>query len=162
MHADEGRVQSEQVRGGSGNVVVREVPADDADAHRLVQAYFAELRERLGGFDAPSFDELRADGTVFVASAAAPIACAWLRLLASDTAEVKRMYVAPEARGRGVARALLATLEARARSLGCTRIVLDTASPLVEAARLYLREGYAEIDRYNDNPYAARWFSKAL
>lgn len=143
-------------------MIVREVPADDADAHRLVQEYFVELRERLGGFEAPSYAELRTDGRVFVASESAPLACAWLRLLERDTAEVKRMYVVPAARGRGVARALLGTLEEKARGLGCTKVVLDTASPLVEAARLYLREGYVEIDRYNDNPYAARWFSKTL
>ena len=159
-------MQGEQVRRGSGNVasvVVRRVRADDADAHRLVQAYFAELRVRLGGFEAPSFAELLIDGTAFVASSeGVPVACAWLRLLAPDTAEVKRMFVAPEARGHGVARALLATLEESARHLGCARIVLDTATPLAEAARLYLREGYVEIDRYNDNPYAGRWFSKSL
>lgn len=145
--------------------MVREVPADDADAHRLVQAYFAELRARLGGFEAPSLDELRADGergAVFVAAEDGPVACAWLRVLEADTAEVKRMYVAPSARGRGVARALLGTIEEKARRLGCSRIVLDTAAPLVEAARLYLREGYVEIDRYNENPYAGRWFSKTL
>jgi GNAT superfamily N-acetyltransferase len=111
--------------------VIREVSADDAEARRLVEAYFAELRVRLGGFVDPSRDELRTD-------------------------------VAPDARGRGVARTLLAALEHKARALGCTRIVLDTAAPLVEAARLYLREGYAEIDRYNDNPHAARWFGKVL
>jgi GNAT superfamily N-acetyltransferase len=147
-------------------VTVREVSAIDADAHRLVRAYFDELRGRLGRFDAPSTDELRADaatGAVLVAfDGDTSVACAWLRRLDETTAEVKRMYVAPEARGRGVGRALLAVLEEKARTLGCTRMVLDTAAPLSEAARLYLREGYAEIDRYNDNPYAAYWFEKKL
>lgn len=50
----------------------------------------------------------------------------------------------------------------RARALGCSRVVLDTAAPLREGAAIYLREGYVEIARYNDNPVAARWFEKRL
>jgi GNAT superfamily N-acetyltransferase len=72
------------------------------------------------------------------------------------------MFVAMDARGLGHGRRLLRALEERARSLGCSRVVLDTAAPLKEAARMYLREGYEEIERYNDNPYAARWFEKRL
>ena len=146
---------------------VRDVAPDDADAHRLVQEYFAELDVRIGGFEPPTSAELLAEGergAVFVAfdDEATPLACAWLRLLEPGTAEVKRMYVVPRARGRGVARTLLAALEEKARHLECSRVLLDTALPLVEAAQLYLREGYVEIDRYNDNPYAGRWFSKRL
>ncbi len=72
------------------------------------------------------------------------------------------MFVAPEARGRGHGRQVLRALEERARSMSCRRVVLDTAASLKEAASMYLREGYLEIERYNDNPYAARWFEKRL
>lgn len=157
-------MQREQVRGSAGAVIVRKVAGDDTDALRLVDDYFAELRARLGELVAPPRDELRADadsGASFVAyDRGAAVACAWVRRLAPDTAEVKRLYVAPH--GRGVARALLSALENEARALGCTRMVLDTAAPLEEAASLYLRAGYAETARYNDNPYAARWFAKSL
>lgn len=147
-------------------MIVRAASADDADARRLVDAYFTELRMRLGRFEAPSSDELRADadrGAVMLAMVGdSAVACAWLRRLAPDVAEVKRMYVAPAARRHGVARALLSALEDEARAFGCRRMVLDTAAPLVEAAQLYHRAGYAEIERYNDNPHAAHWFAKDL
>lgn len=140
------------------------VDIDDADALQLLGAYFNELRERFGAFDPPSREDLRADaarGVVLVAyDRGSAVACGSLRLLDSDTAEVKRMFVAPEARGRGLGRQVLRALEERARLMGCRRIVLDTAASLKEAASMYLREGYAEIERYNDNPYAARWFEK--
>jgi GNAT superfamily N-acetyltransferase len=145
---------------------VRAVDVDDPGAIRLVEAYFTELRERFGAFTPPSRAELRADavgGAVLVVyDGDQGIACGSLRLLEPDTGEVKRMFVAPEAREKGRGRLLLRALEDRARALGCRRVVLDTAAVLEEAARLYLREGYVEIPRYNDNPYAARWFRKAL
>jgi GNAT superfamily N-acetyltransferase len=145
---------------------VRPVDADDADAVVLHEMYFAELRRRLGSFTAPELAELRADGergvTLVAYDEGRPVACGSLRLLDKDTVEVKRVFVSPEARGRGHGRKLLAALEDRARSLGCRRVVLDTAAPLTEAAIMYLREGYVEIVRYNDNRYAARWFEKTL
>jgi GNAT superfamily N-acetyltransferase len=145
---------------------VRAVEVDDPDAIRLVEAYFTELRERFGGFTPPSRAELRADAiggaVLIVYDGDSGIACGSLRLLEPNTGEVKRMFVAPEARGKGWGRLLLRALEDRARAFGWSRVVLDTAAVLEEAARLYLREGYAEIPRYNDNPYAARWFRKDL
>jgi GNAT superfamily N-acetyltransferase len=147
-------------------VDLREVEPDHADALRLVEAYFAELRLRLGSFKAPSLDELRAEGergvTLVCYDHAIAVGCGTLRRLDPTTAEVKRMFVVPEARGRGHARRILRAIEDEAASLGCTRVVLDTAAQLTEAARLYVREGYAEVERYNDNPYAALWFEKQL
>jgi GNAT superfamily N-acetyltransferase len=143
---------------------IRPVGPGDADAAALLGAYFDELRARLGGFDPPSPDQLRRDaatGVVLVAhDAGQPVACGSLRVLDADTAEIKRMFVARSARGRGHARAMLRALEDEARSRGCARVVLDTAAPLAEAAGLYLAEGYREVAPYNDNPFAARWFEK--
>lgn len=140
------------------------IDVDDSDAVRLLEAYFDELRERFGSFAPPSRDDLRADarrGVVLMAyDDGKAVACGSLRLLDADTAEVKRMFVVPEARARGHGRSVLAALESAARSMACRRVVLDTAAPLKEAASMYLREGYVEIARYNDNPYAARWFRK--
>lgn len=146
---------------------VSEVAPDHPRARALLAAYFEELRERFGSFEAPSLDELRADavrGVVLVAhdDDGVPVGCGSLRLLEAGTGEVKRMFVVASARGQGHARRLLQALEERARAMGCRRVVLDTAAPLVEAARMYLREGYVEIARYNANPYAARWFEKSL
>jgi GNAT superfamily N-acetyltransferase len=145
---------------------LRVVDADDPDALGLLEMYFAELRSRLAFFAAPSLADLQADGergvTLVAYDKGRPVACGSLRLLDRDTAEVKRMYVAPEARGRGVGRRILRALEDQARSRGCSRVVLDTAAPLNEALSMYPREGYVDIERYNDNPYAARWFEKRL
>jgi GNAT superfamily N-acetyltransferase len=145
---------------------IRTVDPDDADAAALLAAYFDELRTRLGGFDPPSPDQLRSDATTGVVLLAydggRPVACGSLRLLDAETAEIKRMFVAPSARGRGHARTMLRALEDEARARGCARVVLDTAAPLAEAAALYLAEGYREIAPYNDNPFAARWFDKRI
>jgi GNAT superfamily N-acetyltransferase len=72
------------------------------------------------------------------------------------------MWVAREARGRGIGRLLLHQLEAAAAELGFRRIRLDTNRALVEARGLYLREGYHEIGAFNDSPYADFWFEKIL
>ena len=90
------------------------------------------------------------------------IACGGIRALGDDTAEVKRMYVAPAARGRGIGMRLLLQLEQRARALGYKRLRLDTAAPLEEAHALYRRAGFLEIDDYNGNAAASHWFEKQL
>ena len=145
---------------------VSDVDADHPDTRRLLEAYFEELRERLGSFEAPSIEQLRADaerGVVLLAyDEEKAVACGALRRVDDVTAEVKRMFVAHDARGKGHGLTVLRALEDAARSMGYRRIVLDTAAPLAEAANMYLREGYVAIERYNDNPYAARWFGKDL
>lgn len=77
----------------------------------------------------------------------APAGCAGFRTFAEDetTAELKRMYVAPEYRGRGVAKALLAAVEDAARQAGRKRIWLETGTAQPEAIGLYERSGYARI-----------------
>jgi drug/metabolite transporter (DMT)-like permease/GNAT superfamily N-acetyltransferase len=90
------------------------------------------------------------------------IACGGIRALPDGTAELKRMYVVPDARGRGVARQLLARLEDEARRLGYHRLRLDTASQLNEAQALYRSSGYREIDDYTGNNAASHWFEKQL
>ena len=83
----------------------------------------------------------------------APVGCGAVRLLDGDDAEVKRMYVVPSARGRGVGRALLAALESEARSLGAGRLVLETGIRQTEALALYRRAGFVDIPAYGE--YAA-------
>lgn len=145
---------------------ISSVTFDDPDAMRLLQAYFAELVQRFGAFEPPSRAALETDardGVVLVAHEnGQAVACGSLRRFDANTLEVKRMFVDRRARSRGLGREMLAALEDVARARGCRRVVLDTASTLVEAAALYLSAGYVEIARYNDNPYAARWFEKKL
>jgi GNAT superfamily N-acetyltransferase len=91
-----------------------------------------------------------------------PVACGGVRVLGDGVAEVKRMYVAPAARRRGVARALLTRLERDARELGCRAVRLDTGPGMDSAIALYRGAGYADIDDYNGNPHAGHWFEKSL
>jgi GNAT superfamily N-acetyltransferase len=79
-----------------------------------------------------------------------------------EFAEVKRLWVSRMARGRGLSRRLMAALEARARALGITLLRLDTNSALPEAAALYRRDGWSEIARFSDDPYAELFFEKRI
>jgi GNAT superfamily N-acetyltransferase len=83
-------------------------------------------------------------------------------MLSPARAELKHLYVRDSARGRGVGGALVADLERRAVELGATEMVLDTHDTLEAAGRLYARAGYAEIEPYNENPNASRWYGKKL
>jgi GNAT superfamily N-acetyltransferase len=85
-----------------------------------------------------------------------------MRCLDAATAEVKRMYVCPEHRGRGVGRELLEALEDRASEMGCTAVRLDTGNRQAQAIGLYLAAGYTDIDAYSSNRWAERWFEKRL
>lgn len=145
-------------------------PPGSADARRCLAAYFAELAERFDeGFDiakgnrvseaemAPPhghFIVARRDGR--------PVGCAALIRIDAGTAEIKRMWTAPEARGQGVAARMLRKLEEIAGEAGFRRLVLDTNRALKEAHALYRAHGFTEIARYNDNPYADYWFEKRL
>ena len=90
------------------------------------------------------------------------VGCGALIRIDERCGEIKRMWTAPAARGRGVARRVLRKLEGLAQEAGLDTLRLDTNRVLVEAQALYRREGYREIARYNDNPYAHYWFEKQL
>jgi GNAT superfamily N-acetyltransferase len=148
---------------------IKRLRADHPDADRLLAAYFDELSARLGGFDparsvgaAP--EEMTPPNGAFLVlyENGTPVACGGIKSLGPEVGEIKRMFVSAAARGRGHGRRLLAELEEAARSLGYRRVVLDTAAPLEEAAALYASAGYREIEPYNENFYAARWFGKEL
>jgi GNAT superfamily N-acetyltransferase len=91
-----------------------------------------------------------------------PVGCGGVRLLDPHTAEVKRMWLAPSARGRGLGRDLLAALERAAVELGADRGVLDTFDVLGPAMALYRSAGWQEVPAYNDNRQATHWFAKPL
>jgi GNAT superfamily N-acetyltransferase len=139
-------------------------------AVEALHAYFAELDERFtAGFDpgdavtadAASFDP---PGGAFIVAYVddAPAACGGLVRHDDVTAEIKRMWVHPMARGRGLAKRMLAYLESMATRLGYQRVVLDTNAALTEAISMYRRSGYQATTRYNDNPYAMLWFEKSM
>ena len=90
---------------------------------------------------------------------------AQMRELGQRVGEIKRMYVAPSTRGQGVGRALLARIEAEARALGLTKLVLETGIRQTEALALYRRAGFTEIPPYGEyalSPATSVCFTKAL
>lgn len=145
-------------------------PADPAseDARLCIEAYFRELEERFEtGFDpartvsanpeelvppAGQFLIARLDGRA--------VGCGGLKVKGRKLGEIKRMWVAPDARGLGIAQRLLDAIEEQAVRMGLHTLQLDTNRALKEAHALYARNGYREIPRYNDNPYAHHWFEK--
>ncbi|MDQ0990611.1 GNAT family N-acetyltransferase [Streptomyces sp. V3I7] len=91
-----------------------------------------------------------------------PVGCAGVRLLERGTAELTRVFVHKELRGKGGAALLVRAAEDAARALGATRMILDTRGDLVEARALYARLGYTETEPHNDDKYAEHWFRKDL
>jgi DNA-binding MarR family transcriptional regulator/GNAT superfamily N-acetyltransferase len=139
-------------------------------AQFCLQSYFAELDTRFdAGFD-PS-QSISADaeeltepaGLLLVARLRGePVGCGALKLRRAAPAEIKRMWVAPTARGLGVGRRILNELEQEARQRGADLVRLETNRALREATNLYRAAGYAEVDAFNDEPYAHHWFEKRL
>jgi ribosomal protein S18 acetylase RimI-like enzyme len=93
---------------------------------------------------------LPGDYRLFLADEAA--GCVALRLLAADTAEMKRLYVRSAHRGRGLGRALAEAAIAAAREAGCARIVLDTLPKMREAQKLYRLLGFKPTAPYLKHP----------
>ena len=79
-----------------------------------------------------------------------PIGCGALRLLDAETAELKRMYVIPTARGTGLGRRLVTALEKEARALGVRRLVLETGVRQEAALALYRATGFRPIPLYGE------------
>jgi ribosomal protein S18 acetylase RimI-like enzyme len=86
------------------------------------------------------------------------VGCAGL----SANGTVTRVYVDPAYRRRGGGRLLLEGLEASARALGLEQLRLDTREDLVEAQALYRAAGWVEVEPFNDDEYADRFFAKPL
>ena len=87
------------------------------------------------------------DGDTVMGSAA-------VKRISGDTCELKALYVSEELRGSGYGFSLLDSAATYAREAGYRRMVLDSMSQYADARRLYLRYGFTDTERYNDNPYA--------
>jgi DNA-binding MarR family transcriptional regulator/GNAT superfamily N-acetyltransferase len=141
-----------------------------AEARWCLESYFRELAERFeAGYDpasdlsAPVEDLKPPSGLLVMARLKGePIGCGALKRINASTGEIKRVWTAPSARGLGVARRMLHRLEAEAAKMGFAVLRLDTNKALSEAHAFYLKEGYRDVARFNDNPYAHRWFEKQL
>jgi GNAT superfamily N-acetyltransferase len=144
---------------------IRRVGYGHPDAELMIEAVQREYVRRYGGPDETPLGPLMFEppaGSFFVGYLGdEPVAtAAWRRseveaLGTTRTAEVKRMYVAPVARGRGLARQLLAHLEADAAEQGYEALVLETGTRQPEAMSLYESSGYTPIPAfgyYRDAP----------
>jgi GNAT superfamily N-acetyltransferase len=149
------------------------------DAMLLIAEVQAEYVIRYGGQDDTPLDPLMFEpptGSFFVAylevePARLPVASgAWrahedVQVFGTRrTAEVKRMYVAPTARGKGLARRMLAHLEASAQAAGFEAMILETGLAQPEAIALYESSGYTAIPSfgyYKDSP-TNRCFAKPI
>ena len=146
------------------------VPADTPPASDLVAAMVAEMALVYGPIDVPGMpsatpaDFAPPHGTFLVGfdDDGAPVCGGGIKRLDDEAAEIKRMYVVPSARGRGLARVLLAALEDAARDLGYTVVRLDTGPRQPHAPRLYEATGYRPIGNFNANPVASFWGEKRL
>ncbi|MEU8220025.1 GNAT family N-acetyltransferase [Micromonospora taraxaci] len=145
-------------------MLIESRPATDPEIAALVVAQQRELREADGGLDGQIFmphDDVRYLAVVVNGRA---VACGGLQALDAETGEVKRMYVRPAYRGRGIARQLLAALEECAFRQGHSVVCLETGTYLPVAIGLYTSCGYDSIPVYGeyvDNPYSV-CFAKRL
>jgi GNAT superfamily N-acetyltransferase len=155
-------------------VIVR-VSLTHEHAQRLVAEVQAEYVVRYGSEDATPLDPAEFDppaGAFFVAYRdGEPVATGAWRLRddvvvfgTRRTAEVKRMYVAPGARGLGVARRLLARLEVTAAAGGAEAMILETGTAQPEAMALYESSGYARIESFGHYKWSPqnRCYAKRL
>ncbi|MDO9456303.1 GNAT family N-acetyltransferase [Nocardioides sp.] len=163
---------------GTSSLRLERVAYGDPDALRLVEDVQAEYVVRYGSPDATPLDPLMFEppaGSFYVGYLDAgdgdtPVATgAWRRsdvvaFGSTRTAEVKRMYVVPAARGRGLARVVLAHLEATAAAAGAEVLLLETGTKQPEAIALYESSGYVTVPGfgyYKDAPLS-RCFGKDL
>jgi len=164
----------DQIRGASSvprasSVQIVPVDPEHADARYCLAEYVAELNRRSArGFD-PSVGatalphEVRPPaGQFFVAYLHGDaIGCGAVKHNAGAPAEIKRMWIAPAARGVGLGRRLLGELEACAVAGGAHGARLETSAVLTEALALYRSAGWVEVPAFNDEPFADHWFEKA-
>jgi DNA-binding MarR family transcriptional regulator/GNAT superfamily N-acetyltransferase len=154
----------------TATIEIRQADPDGADARSCVRAYFAELDRRSeSGFDAAAGisaepHEVTPPAGLFLVAylRGEPVACGAVKHHPGAPSEIKRMWVAESARGLGIARRILAELEADAVRSGATTARLETNRHLVEAIALYRSAGYVEVPAFNDEPFAHHWFEKQL
>jgi uncharacterized protein (DUF952 family) len=155
---------------GGFHLVFAPMPASEPPAATLIEAMVREMSDLYGGRiddetmpSATPADFAHPGGTFLVGHLdGEPVAGGGVKTLGPGLGEIKRMYVAPHVRGRGIARALLGALEDAAGRRGHRRVRLDTGPKQPEALHLYRSAGYREIENYNGNPKATYFGEKTL
>lgn len=144
---------------------------ESSAAKTCLRAYFALLAERIPGIDAthvpdpdPEADAFRPPRGIFLIArdGGTVLGCVSLKTVEPGLGEVKRLWVAPKARGQGLARRLMAEVEAFARAAGLTHLRLDTNNALTEALALYRTSGWTPTEPFTRVFPATDWFLKRL
>ncbi|MGB8644851.1 MAG: GNAT family N-acetyltransferase [Anaerolineae bacterium] len=137
----------------------RDITVEIADIHSaealdLIRAMSQEMAELYNEEGFSSLVPARMDDPrsafVIVRFRGQPAGCGALRPLEGNIGEVKRMYVVPALRGRGIARRILEAIETCARQLGYIALQLETGTLQPQAVRLYERVGYHRIECYDE------------
>ena len=152
------------------SVQITAVDPEHPDAQYCLAEYVAELNRRSTRSFDPSVGatalphEVRSPaGQFFVAYLhGEPIGCGAVKHHPDAPAEIKRMWIARRARGLGLGRRLLETLEACAKAGGARVAHIETSAVLAEALSLYRSTGWVEVPPFNDEPFADHWLEKDL
>lgn len=131
--------------------------ADDLGIDLSFQGFESELARLAEMYGPPS------GAALLAGSAGDYVGCVGVRRFDERTCEMKRLYVRPSARGRGLGSRLAADAEAAAKELGYRRVVLDTLSTMSAAIRVYESLGFERVEPYYHNPLpTATYFSKRI
>jgi DNA-binding MarR family transcriptional regulator len=154
----------------ASEIDIHRVDPADADAQRCLAAYVAELNRRsergfdpANGVSAEPHEMTPPAGLFLVAYRHGDaVGCGGAKHHRGAPSEIKRMWVAENARGLGIARRLLSELERDAVRSGASVASIETSATLTEAMALYRSVGYVEVAPFNDEPFADHWFEKRL
>jgi len=134
-----------------GTITLKRTDSGDTDFRLLIKELDTDLRQRNGDvmdiYDGHNVIE-QIDTVVIAYLDGRPLGCGCFKNYRNDTVEIKRMYVRPGARGKGISRMILTELENWAKSLGFRYVVLETGTKQQEALGLYNRAGYRNIPSY--------------
>lgn len=156
------------VGGSPDGITFVQADAGSGDAARLLAEYGREIAEMYDGLDVddPSMPKAGPgelgppDGAFLVGyRGSVPVCCGGMKRLPDGACEFKRMYVVPQARRQGLARALLDALEELAAGRGYTVARMDTGPRHQHAVALYEAAGYRPVENFNGNPVAT-WFGE--
>ncbi len=152
------------------SVQITSLDPEHPDAERCLAEYVAELNRRsqrgfnpqVGATALPHEVRPPAGGFFVAYLHGEAVGCGAVKHHADQPAEIKRMWIAPDARGIGLGRRLLEQLEACALAGGAQQARIETSAVLFEALSLYQSAGWVEVPAFNDEPFADHWFQKAL
>jgi N-acetylglutamate synthase-like GNAT family acetyltransferase len=137
------------------------------EAQSALNAYFNEMAERvdlrfLGEDAATDADDEGGFFLVALDEKSRVVGCGALRQLGPEVGEIRRLWVNPVMRGRGIGRRLLSAIEGASAVAGLDTLRLHTHENLTEAILMFETNGYIRIEQYDENDFATHWYEKSL